>query len=85
MSEFKNAFDAQLRLEELLTDNELGADHAYDLILNAPNDQKGLQWTIERLRGDIHETYRVFNAWSALNRDESGCGRAGEGNPDHHI
>lgn len=70
MSEFENANDAQRRLEELLTDNELGADHAYDLVLNSPNDQRSLQWTIERLRTDIHETYRVFNAWFDLKRQE---------------
>ncbi len=65
-AEFKTAFDAQLRLEELLTDNEIGADHAYDLVLNSPDNERALRWTIERLRNDVRETYRVFNEWADL-------------------
>ncbi len=70
-AEFKTAFDAQLRLEELLTDNELGADHALDLIFNSPNNERALRWTIERLRNDVHETYRVFNSWADLRQTEA--------------
>ncbi|MBN8967248.1 MAG: hypothetical protein J0G95_02125 [Rhizobiales bacterium] len=71
---FESVHDAICRFEELLIDNELGADHAYDLVMNSPEDQKSLQWTIERLRADVHEAYRVFNEWHDLERKENGLG-----------